>query len=148
MWYLISNGKEIYCHIMSCDTKIYDTIQWCMIICLLLLECSWSNISFTQIYDSIPAVRYLPLPFQKGFQMFKVLYASCCCFGSLYGIILYQFPMTNMKTFFARCPMKDIWRCLLKTKGQEFRVSHGILLMPTWMNWRRWVLLMFYFLRY
>lgn len=78
--------------------------------------------------------------------MFKVLYASCC-FRSLYGILLYQFPMTNMKTFFARCPMKNIWRCLLKTKRQEFRVSHGILLMPTWMSWRRWVLLLFYFLR-
>lgn len=36
--------------------------------------------------------------------------------------------------------MKNIWRCLSKPKRQEFRASHDILLMLTWMNWKRWVL--------
>lgn len=43
---------------------------------LLLLYHYWNlvekKISSIQLYDSIPAVRYLPLPFKKGFQMFKV----------------------------------------------------------------------------
>lgn len=88
-----------------------------------------------QLYDSIPAVRYLPLPFKKAFEIFKVLSTL-----SLEGLFLSNFTINNWKTLFERCPMKDISRCSLKPKRQEFRVSRDILLMPTWMNWKRWVL--------
>lgn len=85
-----------------------------------------------QLYDSIPAVRYLPLPFKKAFEIFKVLSTL-----SLEGLFLSNFTINNWKTLFERCPMKDISRCSLKPKRQEFRVSRDILLMPTWMNWKR-----------
>lgn len=88
-----------------------------------------------QLYDSIPAVRYLPLPFKKAFEMFKVLSDL-----SLSGLFLSNFTINNWKTLFERCPMKDISRCSLKPKRQEFRVNRDILLTPTWMNWKRWVL--------